>query len=313
MKRKYDGLPAGTVVDQYRIEHILGGGGFGIVYLATACEGNQRVVVKEYMPGKLARRLRGSTITPRREKDAERFNRGRKLFIQEARTLATLKHPNIVNVTNFFQANGTVYMVMEFQRGENLQNYLRSRGGRRSERFLRTVFPPLLEALHFIHSRNILHLDIKPGNIHIRPGGKPLLLDFGAVHEFPLGRHQQICHIITPGYSPIEQYRHDGYIGPWTDIYAIGATMRSCIDGRSPVNAETRHEKDSMRPASEAFSKHYSPEILRAIDWAMEVDPLLRPQSVPEFLDVLVNNDKGATDEPSEPVQHRQPESNQRN
>lgn len=283
MRKKLDSLKPGTRLDGYELQKPLGGGGFSVVYLARQINSGERVVIKEYIPGKLARRDRSGHVVARSEKTENRFSRGRKLFFQEASTLATLKHPNIVDVFNFFQENGTVYMVMKYHDGENLQHYLQHRGGGLSEIFLRTVFPPLLDGLELIHSSDLLHLDIKPGNIHIRRGGQPLLLDFGAVHGFPQSRQEQPGQVISPGFSPIEQYDSRGYVGPWTDLYAIGATMRACIEGRPPLNARKRHDRDSLRPAQQAFRNRYSDNLLRAIDWAMEVDPLLRPQSVAAF------------------------------
>jgi len=282
-RKKLDSLKAGTRMDGYALEKPLGGGGFSVVYLARQLDNNERVVIKEYMPGRLARRDRNGQVRARSEKTENRFSRGRKLFFQEASTLATLKHPNIVDVFNFFQANGTVYIVMKYQPGENLQHYLENRRGGLSETFLRTVFPPLLDGLELIHSRDLLHLDVKPGNIHIQHGGQPLLLDFGAVHGFPQSRQEQPGQVISPGFSPIEQYDARGYVGPWTDLYAIGATMRACIDGRAPLNARKRHDRDTLQPARIAHRKRYSENLLRAIDWAMEVDPLLRPQNVAAF------------------------------
>ncbi|MGA7802497.1 MAG: serine/threonine-protein kinase [Gammaproteobacteria bacterium] len=287
MIRKLKNLPAGTVLDQYRISRTLGGGGFSIVYLATEQHSGTPVVIKEYMPGALAVRGKDLTVGARSELEADRFHRGRLLFFQEAGTLATLKHTNIVNVLSFFRANGTVYMVMEYQEGKNLEAYIRGRRGKLSERFLQTVFPPLLDGLELIHSRDLLHLDIKPGNIHIRPGGQPLLLDFGAVHGFPQSRMEQPGQVISPGYSPIEQYDKYGYVGPWTDIYALGATIRTCIEGRPPPPAKDRYLKDAVRPAQAAFRKRYPDRLLAALDWAMEVDPLLRPQSVGAFRSAL--------------------------
>jgi serine/threonine protein kinase len=283
MRKKPDSLKPGAELDGYRLEQLLGGGGFSVVYRARQIEDDRPVVIKEYMPRKLARRDRHGKVRARSQTTEGRFTRGRKLFFQEASTLATLKHPNIVNVINFFQANGTVYMVMEYQQGENLQHYLQARGGGLSETFLRTVIPRLLDGLELIHSRDLLHLDIKPGNIHIQRGGHPTLLDFGAVHGFPQSRQEQPGQVISPGFSPIEQYDYRGYVGPWSDLYAIGATMRACIEGRAPDNARKRQERDRMRPARFAFRKRYSDNLLRAIDWAMEVDPLLRPQNIAQF------------------------------
>lgn len=296
MKPNQKPLSRSTTVDRYSIERTLGGGGFGIVYVARDCENGTKVIIKEYMPGRLARRGRDLRVYPACDDDAGRFNHGRTLFLQEASTLAKLKHPNIVRVINFFHANGTVYMVMEYQEGKNLQTYIRRRGGFLSTRFLQTVFPPLLAGLREIHENDLLHLDIKPGNIHIRPGGQPLLLDFGAVHGFPESRQNKPGQVISPGFSPIEQYEANGYVGPWSDIYALGATMRACIDGRPPPSAQDRHEKEIMRSAVSAFRKYYPESLLRAIDWAMEVDPTLRPQCVDELITAI--ND-AASDVPS--------------
>ncbi len=284
-------LPAGTKLEHYCINSTLSAGGFGIVYLATDLQNNLQIVIKEYMPVKLAQRLPDGFVMPQGEQQQEHHNEGMRLFLQEATALIKLKHPNIVRVLNFFRANGTVYMVMEYRPGKNLQRYIKSRNGNLSENFLRTIFPPLLEGLRVVHETEFLHLDIKPGNIHLCPGGIPLLLDFGAVHPRNTSRKLQITQVVTAGFSPMEQYNLGGYIGPWTDIYAIGASMRACIEGSAPMSAKDRNEKDKMKPAVHAFKRRYSASLLQAMDWAMEMDPLLRPQTVDEFLDAINQQD----------------------
>ncbi|HHI93009.1 MAG TPA: serine/threonine protein kinase [Gammaproteobacteria bacterium] len=287
-------LPAGTELEHYRINSTLSAGGFGIVYLATDLQNNLQIVIKEYMPNKLAQRLPDGFVMPQGEQQQEHHNEGMRLFLQEAAALIKLKHPNIVRVLNFFRANGTVYMVMEYRPGKNLQRYIKNRSGNLSENFLRTIFPPLLKGLRVVHETGFLHLDIKPGNIHLCPGGIPLLLDFGAVHPRNTSRKLQITQVVTAGFSPMEQYNLGGYVGPWTDIYAIGASMRACIEGGAPVSAKDRNEKDKMKPAATAFKRRYSASLLQALDWAMEMDPLLRPQTVDEFLDAInQQNDEG--------------------
>ena len=286
-KTSTNSLKKNTQLDIYTIKSILGGGGFSIVYLAHDKDEN-KVVIKEYMPNRLATRGENNEVMPTSEANVERFAHGRRLFFQEAGTLVNLKHPNIVNVSNFFRANSTVYMVMDYEEGVNLQSYIKKHKGGLSEALLGAVFIPLLEGLELIHSSGLLHLDIKPGNIHLCSGAKPLLLDFGAVHEMMHSRQFQPNQVITPGFSPIEQLDPGGYVGPWTDIYAIGATMRACIEGTPPPPSPRRREKDTMRPAINAFKKKYSPELLEAIDWAMEVDPMLRPQKVEALLSKLL-------------------------
>jgi len=284
-------LPAGTELEHYRINNTLSAGGFGIVYLATDMQNDLQIVIKEYMPNKLAQRLPDGFVMPQGEQQQEHHNEGMRLFLQEAAALIKLKHPNIVRVLNFFRANGTVYMVMEYRPGKNLQRYIKNRNGNLSEHFLRTIFPPLLEGLRMVHETGFLHLDIKPGNIHLCSGGIPLLLDFGAVHPRNTSRKLQVTQVVTAGFSPMEQYNLGGYIGPWTDIYAIGASMRACIEGGAPISAKDRNEKDKMKPAASAFKRRYSASLLQALDWAMEMDPILRPQTVNEFLDAINQQD----------------------
>jgi len=280
-------LPNDTRIDNYVISKTISRGGFSYVYLAKEVDSGQRVILKEYMPSKLAKRDAEMRVVARSDETIEYFSHGRKLFLKEAKALASLKHPNIVDVINFLSANGTVYIVMVYEQGHNLHSYIKKHRGFLSEQFLLTVFPPLLDGLQMIHKTGFLHLDIKPSNVHLRPGGSPLLLDFGAVHPIMQTRQSQFTQVITPGFSPVEQYNSCGYVGPWTDIYAVGASMRNCIDHRPPLDAIKRHENDEMKPAAEVYQKKYSEKLLKAIDWAMEVDPLLRPQSTAELIEAL--------------------------
>ena len=287
MKTNNKQLPPNTILENFRIVSTLGGGGFSIVYLAEELESGDQYVIKEYMPGRLAGRASDHSVTPLDDNAVLSFQKGRMMFFQEASTLATLKHENIVNVRSFFRANNTVYMALYYDKGVDLQNYINKRNDRLSEKFLQTVLPPLIDALKMIHDRGYLHLDIKPGNIQIRQGGIPLLLDFGAIHQRQLSRHDQVGHVTSNGYSPIEQYNRNGYMGPWTDIYALGATLYTCISGKPPPPANRRHEHDTMRPASKMFKKHYSKNLLQAVDWALEVNPELRPQSLDELSQLM--------------------------
>jgi serine/threonine protein kinase len=282
-----DSLPVGTVLDCYRITKLIGSGGFSLIYLAEDEDSHDEVAIKEYLPKRFGTRHNGLAVTVIREDKHESFQRGRRLFYQEARVLATLRHPNIVHVRNCFLANNTAYLVMNYEPGKNLGRYIRKRQGGLSTNFLMTVFPPLLDALALIHDRQHLHLDIKPSNIHLRPGGNPLLLDFGAVYHLDdVGEKK--AQVVTPGFSPIEQYYASARVGAYTDVYAVGATMRACIEGRPPPSAVERHARDALVPAIEAFGNRYPREILEAIDWSMQVDAAHRPRSAGELRDAML-------------------------
>lgn len=282
-----DSLPylrPGTVVDDYVIERPLSGGGFSLVYLARSLADQQQVAVKEYFPRKLAARSDNSQVVPNDAGAARAFSRGRQHFLEEAKVLARLKHPNILEVQSFFQDNGTVYLVMSFYYGRSLSDYLTEKKGRLSETFLLHLFYALLDGLQAIHDAGLLHLDIKPQNILIRPGGSPLLLDFGAVQPYPNTLSWKPGKVLTKGFSPIEQYSSQhGSIGPWSDIYALGATMRSCLDSKAPPPATQRVRDDTLPPAVTTYSRVYSVELLEAVDWAMSIEHTKRPQTAAEL------------------------------
>lgn len=281
-------LPPGTLIDQYIIERPLAGGGFSSVYLARQVDDQMQVAIKEYLPRRLAHRNQHDEVVPNDDEARWNFMRGRALFLEEAKVLTRLKHKNIVEVLNFFRANATVYLVMSFEYGKILGEYLlKEKRGGLSEQFFQMVFPGLLDGVQLVHENGLLHLDIKPHNILIRSGGDPLLLDFGACQPYPYAERTRIGKVLSNGFSPIEQYDADGILGPWSDLYAIGATMRMCLDGYFPPAAPDRVEKDPLVPAAKAFKRRYPQGLLEAIDWAMAVAPGDRPQSVGEFIAAL--------------------------
>lgn len=291
MTHTRNALPAGTILDCYEINKLMASGGFSLIYLATDLDNQDKVVIKEYLPKKLATRDEGKVwVRVTDQEKRESFNQGRKLFYQEAKVLSQLKHPNIVNVRNFFLENDTAYLIMDYEEGKNLGGYIRKRGGGLSTTFMMTVFPPILDALAMVHDNNHLHLDIKPSNIHLRPGGNPLLLDFGAAHEFMEKAKSRTGRVVTPGYSPVEQYYASGKVGPWSDVYAMGASMRTCLDGKAPPTSIERHAKDTLKPAAIAFQKRYPAHMLEAIDWSMEIEAKKRPQNAHELLDAFLGD-----------------------
>jgi serine/threonine protein kinase len=279
-------LEPGTLIDCYRIVKTIGKGGFSLIYLAEDEEGGDEVVIKEFMPKRIARRTDSARLVPADAKRREALMRSRRLFFQEAKSMALLQHPNVVAVRGLFLANDTGYLIMQYERGRNLGQFIHSRGGGLSTTLILRIFMPVLDALALFHSRSMLHLDVKPGNIHLRNGHEPLLLDLGAVHLMTVGRSGG-SQVITAGYSPPEQYSQRGDIGPWTDVYAVGASIRCCIEGKTPPPAPERLVADTVVPAAEQFQDRYPSFLLEAVDWAMHLDAKRRPQDAGELLEML--------------------------
>lgn len=282
-------LPAGFLLDGYRIERQLSSGGFSIVYLARDPEGTQ-VAIKEYLPARLARRDGATTVPCVLPEHRAAYNLGMKSFFEEGRILARLNHPNLVRVLNFFRANETVYLVMRYEGGRNLQEFIRARGqsGRPlAEDFLREVFVRLLSGLREVHKEKLLHLDIKPANIFLRSDGQPVLLDFGASRRGLGGGDPSLSAVSTPGFAAPEQEGSGEALGPWTDIYGVGATLYACLAGRPPLAAADRLRRDDLEPAERRWRGSYSAQLLELIDWSMKLPAASRPQSVYALQKVL--------------------------
>lgn len=280
-------LQTGTIIDHYVIERELAHGGFSSVYLARQTADQIQVAIKEYLPRKLAHRTWNNMVVPNSPETEALFRRGRMLFFEEAKVLATLKHANIVKVINFFEANSTVYMVMDYDYGVTLDKIIKQKSVPITEYFLLNVFNTLMAGISHMHAHHFVHLDIKPANILVRPGFDSLLLDFGAIQTFPHSHFNKQIKILTKGFSPIEQYQHHTPTGPWSDIYAIGASMRACLDLRSPVPAPDRVKLNNMAAAAKVYKRKYPAALLKAIDWAMEISPEKRPQTVTELQEAL--------------------------
>ena len=285
-------LPEGYALHWYEIESILGSGGFGITYLARDTNLNRLVAIKEYFPKEMATREEDSRVNPISDDSAIEFTNGLDRFISEARTVARCQHPNIVSVYSVFEANGTAYMVMEYQRGQSLSRAMRS-GLVRSENDLLALIRPLLDGLQFMHDAGFIHRDIKPDNIFIREDGVPMLLDFGAARQSVGFGTQRMTTMLTPSYAPIEQYNTSGRAekqGAWTDIYSFGATLYRVISGRGPIDAVSRANsllesgKDAYVSIKDTKPSGYSHALLTAIDHALAYRSSDRPQSVKEWL-----------------------------
>jgi serine/threonine protein kinase len=273
-------LPQGYALNEYRIESTLGVGGFGLTYLATDTNLNLRVALKEYLPGQLALRAEDSSVQPRSNDEADSFQWGLDRFLDESRTLASFRHPNIVRVMRYFKANSTAYMVMEFVDGRALPDWMRAHRPV-SETALRAILLPLLDGLGVVHRSGFLHRDIKPGNVFIRDDGSPVLLDFGSARMAK--ENTELTAIVTPGYAPLEQYHTHGKQGPWSDLYALGGVLYWMTTGLKPVEAAARVRDDPMPPALQAADRgRYSSELLTVIDWMLSPNEAQRPQSVLE-------------------------------
>lgn len=275
-------LPRGYALNEYRIESVLGAGGFGLTYLATDANLNLRVALKEYLPGEFAARNPDSSVQPLEGEAGETFQWGLQRFLDEARTLASFSHPNIVRVMRFFEANCTGYMVMEFVDGKPLNDWILSRRPLSRQPLLR-IIEPLLDGLEVIHNAGYLHRDIKPANIYIRSDVSPVLLDFGSARHQVSG-DRELTAIVTPGYAPLEQYHSHGRQGPWSDLYSFGGVLYWMVTGNKPPEAAARVHEDVMVPAARAgFAGVHGPELLAAIDWALKPHEADRPQNVSEF------------------------------
>ena len=283
-------LKPGFELHWYGFREILGQGGFGITYIAYDRNLAHEVAIKEYMPVDLAARAADDSVVPISPEHEDRYAWGLERFIEEARTLAQFEHPNIVRVRNVFKTNNTAYMVMDYELGESLQEIL-SRRKVLEEEDIQTVIFPIVDGMKLVHAHGFIHRDIKPANIFIRMDGDPVLLDFGSARQALEKGKNSMTSLFSKGYAPIEQYStNEDEQGPWTDIYAFGATMYRSIAGIPPTDAIDRSTSISIRTidsyvsAVEIGEGKYSESLLKAIDHAMKFKVDDRPQSITEWL-----------------------------
>jgi formylglycine-generating enzyme required for sulfatase activity len=282
-------LPSGSILSgDYCIQSVLGAGAFGITYAAEDLRLGSTVAIKEYYPVDFGARDEALSVQPKSERLGQPFEWGLASFLKEARVLARLKHPSIVRVARVFEANDTAYMVMEFERGQNLEAWLDALGRPPSQEELDRIVGPLLDALDLMHRDSLLHRDISPDNIIVRPDGTPVLLDFGAARPAVAGMSGSVTRIVKAGYSPHEQYATNSRLqGPWSDIYALGGTLYRAVAGRPPTEATTRVEHDDLLPAVDAAKGLYRGEFLAGIDACLRVKQADRPQSVAQLRPLL--------------------------
>jgi len=285
------GLPPGTLISHYLLHRVLGVGGFAVTYLAIDQHDQREVAIKEYMPS-FARRDSQGKVVPRGQKDQDDFAWGFNRFVEEARLLGEFDHPNLNRIEAVCYANATVYMVLEYIEGQTLAEQLKKQN-RLPEAMLMSLIHPLLDALQMIHDAALVHRDIKPANIMIRPNGSPVLLDFGAARPTGSQHSQLLTTVLTPGYSPIEQYDQLAEdFGPWTDLYALGMVLYRCVTGcgdREIIDAVARGRAvmrghaDPMQIGLKNATAGYSKPFVSALAWAMRVPERKRPQSVGQW------------------------------
>jgi serine/threonine protein kinase len=289
-------LPAGYVLNGYRIDKPLSSGGFSIVYLARD-ENGTPFAIKEYLPASLPLRTDGLEIRIHDDANLSVFRHGLKCFFEEGRALAMITHPNVVRVENFFRANDTCYMVMQYVRGRTLQFHIQRHRHEFSEGFIRRIFTHLLNGLREVHTNKLLHLDIKPANIFIAMEGRPVLLDFGAARITLSEEATKLKPMYTAGFAAPEHYRFDPKeLGPWSDIYSVGATIYTCIAGTPPQASDAREEKDRIIPLRTLARQSYSDSLYAIVDACLQVDPLKRPQTAYELQKMLM--EEPSADEP---------------
>jgi formylglycine-generating enzyme required for sulfatase activity len=296
----HQALPAGTMVQEYRIARVLGMGSFGIVYIAENKYFSETVAIKEFFPTELACRREDTRVVALSSETEKTYTWALQSFLKEARILWQLAQPhphrNIVCVRQFIEANNTAYLVMDFEQGQSLSHILKKRGILPEEE-LKGVLSPLLDGLEKVHAASVRHRDIKPDNIIIRPDGSPVLIDFGAARREMPESARSVMTVFSPAYAAPEQIDITGKQGPWTDIYSLGATLYRAAVGEKPTNAVERLQGKALRSASLAAQGRYTHDFLMAVDAALELDTSKRPQSISAWRDLLENTAGTVSDE----------------
>ena len=281
-------LPGTELNNRYVIEDLLGHGGFGITYAAYDKVLNVRVAIKEYLPRQLATRGEAQTKVSIFTGEArQQYDYGLRKFLEEAQSIARFAHhPNVVSARDFFEANGTAYMVMEYVEGVTLKEYLEKKGGRISFEEVQAIIMPVMDALREVHQAGLLHRDISPDNIYITTSAQVKILDFGAARYFAGEQSKSLSVILKSGYAPEEQYRTAGKQGAWTDVYAVGATIYKALTGKTPPDAFDRKEEDALEPPSR-LGVMIPPNAEQALLKALAVSASHRFQTMGEFQQAL--------------------------
>jgi len=289
-------LPIGSMLREYKIEMVLGQGGFGITYKVKDTHLDKSMVIKEYMPSLFASRSNTTTVT-RIPKHKENFEWGLKRFLEEAKVLSRFDHISIVKVLNLFEANETAYFVMDFYDGQTLEDYINQHPNKQyTQDEILSVMMPIIEGLKAVHEQGFLHRDIAPDNIFLRISKPPILIDFGASRNALGTKSQNISAIVKHGYSPPEQYTSNSAQDATTDLYAVSAILYEMITGKKPPESTHRqtqifnNNEDPIENIVTKFKGKFEPSFLETIQKGLSIKPKDRIQSITGFQNSLMSN-----------------------
>ena len=275
-------LPGGSLIDIYRIERLLSSGPLGLTYLATDTQFGAKVTVREFLPIVLAYRNDQGRIAPLFD-DATELAAAVHRFIEESRAFGAIHHPNVLRVVRLFEGNGSAYLVTEYEPGLTLAAWVEARG-KPKPATIANWLAVMADALEALHAGRVIHCGVQPGRIRIRGDSSPVLLDFGAGHHAGNDPFRAAPLVVSPGFTPLEQYWSNGPRGPWTDIYALAAVGYWLISGERPVEAPARAAGVAMTRLAEHPNRgKFEPALLAAIDAALAMEPGARPQSAIEW------------------------------
>jgi serine/threonine protein kinase len=272
-------LPEGAPLRGWRVSGVLGQGGFGIVYRADDGAGGPAVAIKEYLPAQLAVRREDGSLGAVAPAGAETYAAGLRAFVEEARLLARVRHPALVEVLDAWEEQGTAYLAMPLYEGPTLERVIACHPDGLDEPALRAIAEPLLGALAALHATGTIHRDVAPDNVILRPDAGAVLLDLGAARREIGDRVRATTVMLKAGYAPIEQYAHDPDcpVGPWSDVYALGAMLHHAACGEAPPPSPMRVMRDTRVALAQRCPDRIGPQFGAAIDAAMALRPEDRP------------------------------------
>jgi len=296
-RKKHDhrqALSKNIILDGYRISTLIGRGSFSLVYGAIELKTGRKVVVKEYFPKHYAKRNKSNRVIPISTKKELVFHEGLKQFFSEARMLKKIQHPNVLSTHSFFKANNSAYLVSLNLEGRDLKWFQNSLDNALTQDAILKVFLPVLSALSFLHRAKMLHLDIKPANILLQPNGQSLLLDFGASQPMDSSKRINKFQTLTHGFAPPEQYIKHRKLGPWTDIYAVAASLFYCISHKLPPKSDKCHQTPAKLDFKQNVTR-YHPSFIHAINSSLSFEETERFDTVDSFVAALLIGTKWLT------------------